>query len=79
MFATSVPLGFVGYGVLPKKNAKSKVSKFDFRSTYEPDDPKRMFWKGALAGTLLTPVVVFLGGPHLVKTLNAMGFIINFG
>jgi len=38
-----------------------------------------MFWKGALAGTLLTPVVVFLGGPHLVKTLNAMGFIINFG
>jgi hypothetical protein len=79
LFATSIPLAFLGMIIAPKKNINWKGSFFIFGSAkWDQDDPKRILKWSAISGAVVAPVIIFLIGPSLVHWLNRIGFIVNF-
>ena len=79
MFNTSIPLGIVAILVQPKKNITGRASWFGFRYKWDADDPSHAATWAAVVGTVATPFLVFVIGPHLIRALNASGFVMNLG
>lgn len=75
MFQTSIPLFFVALLIMPKSNLRTK----GWSATWEPDDPRHLFWKAAILGVFATPLIVLIAGPYLIRTLNANGFVLDLG
>ena len=64
MFATSVPLAFVGVLVAPKKNITGKVRWFGFGFKWDQDDPFVLMKLAAVVSAAATPVFLYFWG-HL--------------
>lgn len=79
MFATSIPLAMLGVLIAPKKNIKGTVRWYAASFNWDQDDPKSLMKWAALLSAMLTPFFVFLVGPHIIRVLNAAGFVTNLG
>ncbi len=79
MFETSIPLFFVALTILPKRNFVGTFRTLGMGAKWDWDDPRRLSKKAAIVGALATPILVFTVGPHLIRALNAIGFVLNLG
>jgi hypothetical protein len=77
MFATSIPLAFVGFFIMPKKNIKGTVRWYAARFTFDQDDPRGLSKWSSIASAVLTPFLVFGAGPYLIHALNDLGFVLH--
>jgi hypothetical protein len=79
MFMTSIPLGFVGMLIAPRKNITGVVRWYAASFKWDQDDPGALMKWAALASAAATPLLVFFVGPHIVRGLNSVGFVMNLG
>lgn len=75
---TSPLLFFLGIALAPKKDVVSRTGSFSFSMRWKPDDPRRLQRVGFAIGTVAALTVVFLMGPSLVASLNAIGVVTGF-
>lgn len=79
LFSTSVPLGFVGILVSPKRDVVYRCGFLSVSAKWNPDDPRRLQRFGFIGGAAAAPILVFLSGPFIVKALNNAGVVLPFG
>ena len=79
LFATSVPLAFVGIFVSPKRNVINRRGFLSVGTKWDPDDPKRLQRIGFITGAVAAPILVFIVGPVVVNMLIASGAVFSFG
>jgi hypothetical protein len=79
LFATSIPLVFVGVAILPKKNVVVRRGFLGASANWDDDDPRGRQLSGYVAGALAMPLIVFVLGPILVGWMNARGVICSLG
>jgi hypothetical protein len=79
MFYSSIPVFLLGLVVAPRTWTRAEGRLDRIRMIPHRDDPSGVstwaFW--VAAG--LTPLFVFLVGPHIVQWLNGVGIVINLG
>jgi hypothetical protein len=78
LFATSIPLSFIGMSICPKKNIVARTGKLSFHAKWDMDDPHGVSPWGFGFGALFAPAFIFLVGPLLVGYLNSVGFKVSF-
>lgn len=78
LFATSIPLGFLGILIGPKKNVISRSGTLWFSAKWEQDDPQKLAPWAMACGAISAPILVFLIGPPLVNWLNSIGVVTGF-
>jgi hypothetical protein len=79
MFSTSIPLAFTGALIAPKNNITGTVKWYGARFKWDQDDPRSIMKWTAIVSAAATPFIVFVVGAHLVRALNASGFVMNLG
>jgi hypothetical protein len=79
MFSTSIPLCFLAMLLAPKKNVTGAGRWYAARFHWNQDDPKGLMKWAALASAAATPLFLFFVGSYIVRTLNALGFVMNLG
>jgi hypothetical protein len=79
MFTTSIPLAIAGIFIAPRKNIMGTVRWYAASFNWDQDDPKGLLKWVALGSAATTPFLVFFVGPHLIRGLNAVGFVMNLG
>src|SRR5579872_1368097 len=75
LFATSIPLVFIGVAIFPKANVQSLGKGFLGRIIWDYDDPSRVAKWGAAIGSVLAPIVLLFLGAPFVHWLNRIGFV----
>ena len=75
LFATSIPLMFLGAAIMPKANLETSF----LRARWDRDDPHHIQTIAQVVGALLTPLFVFQMLPILVSALNQAGVIWSLG
>jgi hypothetical protein len=79
LFATSIPLAFIGMIVSPKRNIIYRRGPLSVGAKWDPDDPEGLQRVGYVLGTVSAPIIVFIIGPALINALNAAGVVLSFG
>ncbi|HEY0312039.1 MAG TPA: hypothetical protein VGC56_06035 [Allosphingosinicella sp.] len=78
LFATSVPLFFLGILISPKRNVRYRRSTLSAGANWDGDDPKGLYRVGSLLGAVAAPTLVFLVGPVFVRALVSSGVVLPF-
>ena len=79
MFATSIPLAFVGVLIAPKKNVAGTVRWYAASFNWDQDDPRNLMKWAMGVSAAATPPFVFFVGPLVINSLNSAGFVMNLG
>jgi hypothetical protein len=77
MFTTSIPLGFLGMSIAPKKNITGAFRWYGGSFKWDQDDPDSLMKWTALSSAVATPLFVFFIGPHIIRALNSVGFVMS--
>ena len=75
---TSIPLSFIGMLLIPKRNINFRRGFLSFSMKWELDDPENLNRIASVAGALAAPLLVFVVGPTVVKSLVAAGVFLSF-
>ena len=78
LFATSIPLCFLGSFLAPKRNVVARRGFLSVSAKWDQDDPKRLFTRAIVLGSIGAPIAIFALGPGLIKWLNGVGFVTGF-
>jgi hypothetical protein len=78
LFATSIPLSFLGAFIMPRRNVQYRRGCLSVGAKWDPDDPKKLQRVGGLVGAASSPLIVFVAGPHLVAALVSAGIVLPF-
>jgi hypothetical protein len=79
LFATSIPLAFIGFFIVPKRRRVARRGCLSFAGQFDSDDPNHVGPIGSYSGVLSAPLVVFVLGPPLINWLNAHAVVLSFG
>jgi hypothetical protein len=79
LFATSLPLAFIGIFITPKKNIVYRRGTLSVGAKWDADDPQGFQRVGFILGAVAAPLLIFLVGPGLVRALIAAGVTFSLG
>ncbi len=78
LFATSIPLSFLGMFMSPRRNVVSRRARLAFWAKWDRDDPHGVAPWAMRLGVIAAPLFVFFAAPPLVTWLNAQGIAVGF-
>ncbi len=79
MFAASIPLVFVGMLIAPKRKNVHAGGWVVATLTWDHDHPGAWANWAALFAAISTPPFIYLVGPSIIRSLNAVGFVVDMG
>jgi hypothetical protein len=79
MLPTSIPLIFLGMLIVPKLRVPNASSWYAATFTWGNGHPAVLAKRAAIFGAVATPPFVVFVGPYIIRSLNAMGFVLNSG
>ncbi len=79
LFAFSPVLFITGFGLVPKKNVRTRKGFLSWGMRFDTDDPRSLLVPCQLAGLVLGPVAAVVIGQPFVNWLVAQGVVIPFG